>query len=370
MTGMTTGVRATSPQSEIHVDRSAVSENTEAVVRFVAPAKVYAVVKAGAYGHGATQVARAALDAGAHGLCVATTAEAWELTRVVPRTVPILVLGPSLRDDWGAGAAAGLEFVGHSAQEVAYLTEAGIAFHIELNTGLNRWGLTQLPHTMPPNAVGVMTHFAHGHLDPARSARELDTFLAMTAALGCDPIRHAASSGPLLTSRAAHLDAVRCGQLLLGLRPAVGDGIPTLDLRPALTWTSHISHVHKVGKGDRVGYGGRFRADRDTWLGVVPVGYADGFSTALSGSTVLVGADRAEIVGAVSMDYFTVTLPRQVPIGCEVTLVGQHQSIDDHARVAGVGNVELAVGVSRAATRGVFRYADQPRQATTACGAR
>jgi alanine racemase len=116
-------------------------------------------------------------------------------------------------------------------------------------------------------------------------------------------------------------------------------------LEPALSWHSHLAQVKLLRAGQSTGYGRRFVAERDTWIGLVPVGYADGFSRDLTGTTVRVAGEPRRAVGTVSMDSFAVELDRELPVGTPVVLLGHGVLAEDHARVAGTINYEIVCGI-------------------------
>src|SRR4029453_6508235 len=118
------------------------------------------------------------------------------------------------------------------------------------------------------------------------------------------------------------------------------------DLAPTLRWESYVALVKRLVPGDSTGYGRRFVADRATWIGVVPVGYADGFRRDMTGTDVLVEGVRRRVVGTVSMDALAVILDGDVAVGTPVTLVGDGILIEEHARVAGTIGYEIAVGLN------------------------
>src|SRR5262249_10120065 len=153
--------------------------------------------------------------------------------------------------------------------------------------------------------------------------------------------RHVANTAATLRLPEAQFDAVRCGVGLYGLSPFGSD--PAADgLEPVLSWQSEIDLCRLLRAGESTGYGRLFVAERDCWLGVVPVGYADGFRRDLSGTQVLVEGERRPVVGAVSMDALAVLLDHDVSPGTPVTLVGGGITLEEHARVAGTINYELA----------------------------
>jgi alanine racemase len=128
-------------------------------------------------------------------------------------------------------------------------------------------------------------------------------------------------------------------------------------LEPVLHWRSHLAQVKLLQPGESTGYGRRFVADRPTWIGLVPVGYADGFRRDLTGTDVRVDGDPCQVIGTISMDSFAVELGREFPVGTPVTLLGDGVLAEAHAQVAGTINYELVTGISsdpRRATRTVI----------------
>ena len=157
-------------------------------------------------------------------------------------------------------------------------------------------------------------------------------------------MRHAANSAAALRLPSARFDAARCGVALYGLSPFGED--PAVDgLEPALSWHSYLAQVKQLQPGESTGYGRRFVAEKPTWIGMVPVGYADGFRRDLTGTEVRVGGELRPVVGTVSMDAFAVGLERQEPVGAPVTIIGQGVLAEAHAAVAGTINYEVLTGV-------------------------
>ena len=145
-------------------------------------------------------------------------------------------------------------------------------------------------------------------------------------------------------------DAARCGIALYGLSPFGED--PAVDgLESALRWDSELALVKLLQPGSSTGYGRRHVAGQPTWIGVVPVGYADGFRRDLTGTEVRVAGGLRRVVGTVSMDAFAVELDRGLPPGTPVTIVGPGIGLDQHARVAGTIGYELACGINADPTR-------------------
>jgi alanine racemase len=329
-------------RSEITIDLGAVRRNVRRLLSDLDGAELWAVVKADGYGHGAVDVAGAALGAGASALCVATVPEALELRHEFP-SARIVVLGPTEGRDVAYARDAALELCA-ATDEIP----DGIPVHLKLDTGMGRYGLSQLVDPQP-EVVGLMTHLATADTDEGFAREQIDRFLTATSPYS-HLTRHAANSAAALRLPEARLDAVRCGIALYGLSPFAGD--PTEDgLDPALQWQSHLAQVKLLHVGESTGYGRRFVAERPTWIGIVPVGYADGFRRALTGTTVRVGGEDARVVGTVSMDSFAVELERELPPGTPVVLVGRGITLEQHAGVAGTINYELATGINASAAR-------------------
>ena len=325
-------------RSELTVDLGAVRRNVKRLRDVAGGAAVWAVVKANGYGHGAVDVAAASLGAGATALCVATVAEGLTL-RDELREARILVMGPtSTSREIVLAREARLELAVSSDE-----LPAGVPVHLKLDTGMGRWGLAELP-APEPGVVGLMSHLASADSDPDFTAGQIARFRDAT-----EPhrklTRHIANSAATLRFPDARFDAVRCGIAIYGLSPFGGD--PADDgLEPALVWHSQLAAVRRLQIGESTGYGRRFVAERPTWIGIVPVGYADGFRRDLTGTEVRVGGEPRRVVGTVSMDAFAVELEHELPAGTPVTLLGHGVLAEHHARVAGTINYELVCGIN------------------------
>jgi alanine racemase len=323
-------------RSELTIDLGALRRNVRTLLRALDGAELWAVVKADAYGHGAANVAAAVLDAGAAALCVATVPEGLALRTDFPGA-RILVMGPAGNREVADARDARLELAISDGE-----IPTGVRVHLKLDTGMGRFGLAEL---LPPPAevVGLMTHLATADTDETFAATQLERFRAATA--GFEHLtRHAANSAAALRLPAARLDAARCGIALYGLSPFGGD--PADDgLEPVLRWESRLAQVRRLEPGESTGYGRRFVAKRPTWIGLVPVGYADGFRRDLTGTEVRVAGERRRVVGTVSMDSFAVELDRELPVDAPVVLIGHGMLAEEHARVAGTINYELVCGI-------------------------
>ena len=326
-------------RSEITIDLGAIRHNARRLLDELDGAELWAVVKANGYGHGAGDVARAALEAGASVLCVATVAEGVALRRDRPEA-RILVMCPGER---AAAREAKLELV-VSGGEIP----DGIPVHLKLDTGMGRWGLSELPGP-PANVVGLMSHLATADSDPEFARRQVERFREATEPYA-HLTRHLANSAAALRLPEARFDAARCGIALYGISPFETD--PAEDgLRPALSWRSRLAQVRLLQPGESTGYGRRFVAGRPTWIGIVPVGYADGFRRDMSGTEVLVEGEPRRTVGTVSMDAVAVELDRELPVGTPVTIVGDGLLVERHAQAAGTIGYEIACGINSDPTR-------------------
>lgn len=324
------------PRSLVTVDLAAIRHNVRTLLGVLDGAELWAVVKADGYGHGAIDVGRVALETGAAALGVATLGEALELRGALP-FARVVVLGPTAPADVAKAREASLELCvvdGHIPEDVHV--------HLKLDTGMGRWGLTELA-APGSDVVGLMSHFAAADSDPAFTEAQLTRFLAATAS-HAHLERHIANSAGILRHPAAHLDAVRCGIALYGISPFGTD--PAADgLRPALAWASSVAVVKTLAPGESTGYGRRFVAREPTRIGIVPVGYADGFRRDMTGTELVVAGERALVVGTVSMDALAVVLPDAAGEGDTVTLIGDGVLIEEHARVSGTIPYEIACGI-------------------------
>jgi alanine racemase len=325
-------------RSELTVDLGAIRRNVKRLLAVLDGAQLWAVVKANGYGHGAVDVAAAAIGAGARALCVATVPEGLQL-REEFGTIRILVMGPTATSrEIGLAREARLELA-VSSDEIP----EGVSVHLKLDTGMGRWGLSELPDP-PAGVVGLMSHLASADCDAEFTEQQIERFRQAT-----EPhrrlTRHLANSAGALRFPGARFDAARCGVAIYGLSPFGSD--PADDgLEPALHWASQLAQVKLLAAGESTGYGRRFVAEQPTWIGVVPIGYADGFRRDMTGTEIRVGGEPRRVVGTISMDALAVELDRELPVGTPVTLLGHGVLAEDHARVAGTINYELVCGIN------------------------
>jgi len=329
-------------RSDITVDLGAIRRNARTLLRALDGAELWAVVKADGYGHGAADAGGAALGAGATALCVATVPEALALRRAFG-SVRVLVMGPASSREIADAREAALELVIADGE-----VPEDVRVHLKLDTGMARWGLSELP-APGREVVGLMSHFASADCDAAFTELQVERFRAATDAFS-HLTRHIANSAGALRYPSARFDAARCGIALYGISPFGAD--PGEDgLEPALRWDSHLGQVRLLQTGESAGYGRRFVAERPTWIGTVPVGYADGFRRDLTGTEVRVAGEPRRVVGTISMDALAVELDRELPVGAPVTLLGHGILAEDHARVAGTIAYELVTGIGRSPER-------------------
>jgi alanine racemase len=375
-----------SPRSLITVDLDAVRANVRTLRGFIPPdCGFFAAVKADAYGHGMVEVSKAAVEAGATGLAVATAEEGITL-REAGIGARVLVMGPLYAADQVMELAArNVECAVVSAETMALFHPAaarGVAarMHLKVDSGMNRQGLLprqvdgfleEIRAMAPMQVVGVMTHFACSPDDPASVDDQLGRFLPCVERARVDwPLAeaHAANSAATMVHPESHLDLVRCGIAVYGMSPFQGDAAGE-GLVPALSWRSQVVLVKEVPAGEGVGYSHTYRAPSDRKIGLVPVGYADGVFRALGNSgQVLIGGRRYPMVGRVSMDSFGVDLGEESTVrpGDPVTLIGRDGddriSAEDVAGWVGTINYEItcAISLARAERRFVGLAGDAP----------
>jgi alanine racemase len=337
------------------VERALATVDLGAIERNCArlPKPLCAVVKAGAYGHGATQTAQAALAGGAEWLAVATAQEVREL-RDHGVEAPVLVMGALTRDELRVAVEARADVVAWTRQ----VAELAPRVHVKLDTGMGRLGtkdrLEALRLAARPNVVGLMTHFATAdELDDELFDAQLDAFQSFVAQARRDDVTvHAANSAAALRDPRSHFSLVRCGIAIYGMDPFQEDP-DAHGLEPALSLRSWVAAVRRFEAGDSAGYGRRWTAPEPTWVATVPIGYGDGWRRALTNDCdVLIGGRRHPVVGAVSMDNVTVALApdADVSVGDEVVLIGRQRGerilAEEVARRLRTINYEITCGLS------------------------
>jgi alanine racemase len=354
---------------QVHVDLAAVTANVRSLCEHVRGTQVMAVVKQNAYGHGAVQCARAAIDGGASWLGVAHLAEAMQL-REAGLTAPVLCMTAVPGEDHEAAITAGVDLTAGSAEHLTGVIAAAAArtgttarVQLKADTGLTRGGAR--PGQWEPlieaalaaqrrglvRVTGLWSHFACSDLpgDPSIQAQLALFGDAVTVAdkAGVTPeVTHIANTAAALTVPESRLDLVRFGGAMYGLSTLPG-GAPSW-LRPAMSLRARLAMVKRVPAGTGVSYGFRFVADRETTLGLVPLGYADGIRRSATGHS-LVGWNgrRFPIAGTVCMDQFVVDFGDEpVAVGDEVVLFGPDgPSAQEWGEALGTISYEVTVGL-------------------------
>ena len=349
----------------VRVDLEAVEHNIRALQP--ADAALMAVVKADGYGHGAVEVARAALDAGATWLGVALVEEGLAL-RDAGLRAPILVLSEFPTGSEKDALAADLTPTVYTDRGVQAVADAAgalgrtAAVHVKVDTGMHRVGLHP-PEDAAPfvdrviragcDLEGLWTHFARAEEDELTTRRQLELFHRVIRDVrdhGMAPrIVHAANSAAAILYPEAHFDLVRNGIALYGLDPGGGLG-ERAGLRPALSWRSEVSAVRTLPAGELVSYGHRYGVAGGA-VATVPVGYADGYRRGLSDSgEVLIRGRRRRVAGTITMDQLLVDCgDGAVEIGDEVVLIGRQGdeeiTADELAALCDTINYEIICGI-------------------------
>ncbi len=346
------------PLTWAEIDLKALAHNCRELRRVTSPgADLMAVVKADGYGHGACQAARTALDHGARFLGVARFEEAVQL-RAAGFGAPILVFGHSLLGHVAYLAGNDIRASVSTVESARQLSEAAVSagktlkVHLKIDTGMGRLGL--LPDALGgvpaggsrPSAIqevlaiaslphleveGIYTHFANADTTDKTHVRgQFVLFMEFLEALEKQgfqaQFRHAANSAATITLPETHLDMVRLGIALYGLRPSEAVDCSRIHLKPVLSLKSTVIQVKTVGPGFSVGYGSTHRTSRFTQIATVPIGYADGFDRKLSSrGHMLVKGVRAPIIGRVCMDLTLIDVGHisGASLGDEVVILGR-----------------------------------------------
>lgn len=325
--------------AEINLDH--ISYNMEEMKRYIGEnVKVFAVVKANAYGHGDEEVAREALSSGASYLAVAFLDEALAL-RKKGIAAPILVLGMCRPEDVKIAADNKIALTVFQQQWLRDVknilpSASRLSVHLKLDTGMGRLGVRNKDELKELETIikgdprfkleGVYTHFATAdELNFSYFEQQLERFQEMISWFENRPeFIHTSNSASALIHPETHYNAVRMGISMYGLTPSpeIESVLPFL-LRPAFSLHTKLVHVKKIKKGERLSYGATYEAAEDEWIGTLPIGYADGWIRKLQGQEVLIEGQRVPIVGRVCMDQCMVKLPAELPIGTVVTLIGK-----------------------------------------------
>ena len=353
------------------IDLGAIRQNCARLKAELGDAELCAVVKADGYGHGDAACAEAALAGGATRLAVVAAAEAERIGRRFAH-VPLLTMGALAPEELDTALEAGSELTVWrrgfldlvAARARAHGRPARV--HVKYDSGMGRLGTRDAAEALALlracaentnlEPAGVWTHFATA--DEPESGffdEQLERFESVAATAREEfpgVVAHAANSAAVFREPRAHFDMARCGVAVYGLDPFQGDPAER-DLRPALSLRSYVADVKPFAAGDSAGYGQTWRADRETNVGVLPLGYGDGVRRGLSNNAeVLIDGRRFPLVGTVSMDNVTVDLGPDTAVepGAEAVLIGVQGDeailAEELARRLGTINYEITCGVS------------------------
>lgn len=349
------------------IHTQSLQHNLERVREFAPSSKVMAVIKADGYGHGIATVACSLKNADA--LAVASIDEALQIKQAVPDRPPICLLEGVFRiDELNEVFNSGFSLVLHNEEQVRYLehsqTDKPVPVWLKIDTGMNRLGIDassfeglyqRLESCEAVSEIGFMTHFACA--DDAQNPvtkTQLQQFEHVIE--GNTAIRSAANSAGIVQWPDSYYEWVRPGIMLYGSSPVLQQSADELGLKPVMSLESELIALHAVKKGESVGYGATWIAERDTTIGVVACGYGDGYPRhARIGTPVLVNNQRQPLVGRVSMDMITVELgdQRRAKIGDPVVLWGAGLSVDEVAAHSDTISYELLCQVTRRVEREV-----------------
>lgn len=351
------------PAAYAMLDLPALHHNLQVVRRHAPQAKVMAVIKANGYGHGMVRVAETLAQAGVDAFAVARVQEGIRLRKAGLLTRIAVLEGFTCAEELADLLAYQLDAVVHGAHQLPLLAQqpgqATIAAWLKMDTGMNRLGfapsefaaayeqLRRCPVVRQP--ISLMTHLANADApDDPVTVKQIRWF--QTTVAGLPGERSIANSAGILAWQEAHSDWVRPGVMLYGIAPFPNQHGAALGLKPLMGLHSRLIAVKPLAKGDTVGYGCHWVCPQDTVLGVVAIGYGDGYPRyAKPGTPVLVNGQRVPLIGRVSMDMITVdlaALPTAKP-GDAVTLWGDGLAVEEIALWADTIPYTLVCGVTQ-----------------------
>ena len=348
----------------IQIDSSALQHNLQRVKALAPASKIMAVIKANAYGHGVLTAAAALEQADAFALAMPGEAIALRKAGI---DKPLVVLhGFANREELQLCAEYRLQTVIHQAWQAELLGSADVPLDVwlKIDTGMHRLGIPlqqvdsvyrQLRDSDAVGEIRLMTHFANAD-DPSHSLnnKQLEEFIKVTSQI--DAERSMANSAAIVALPDSHFDWVRPGIMLYGSSPLLLRSAAELELKPVMQLESRIAAVQQVGKGESIGYGSAWRCPEDMPVGVVAIGYGDGYPRhAPAGTPVWVNGQLCPVIGRISMDSITVDLRplydqgNTVTMGERVVLWGDAPSVDTIAQHTGTIAYELLCHVGNSA---------------------
>ncbi|WP_315111103.1 alanine racemase [Clostridium intestinale] len=360
------------------VDLGRIEHNVKQIKSLCENKKIYGVVKADAYGHGALDIVQVLLKSGVTDLAVALITEALEIIKS-GINVPILILGftpltfaEDILNNNIEQTVYDLEYA-KKLSEIAQEKNKTAKIHIAVDTGMGRIGflpnekgmeavrqISKLPNI---NIEGIFTHFSTAdEADKTYSLEQLAKFNKFVDDLENEGIKinikHASNSAGIMDLPEAHFNAVRPGIIMYGYYPSNEVIKERLDLKPALTLKTSVVHVKTLPKDMYISYGRKYKTDKERVIATLPIGYADGYTRALSNKgKVIVNGKLASIVGAVCMDQcmIDVTDVGTVKVGDEVILLGENGNTrfnaDDLAELLDTINYEIICMIGRRVPR-------------------
>ena len=343
------------------IDLDAITHNVKQIKDLHPTKEIFAVVKANGYGHGDAEVSKVAIEAGVSCLAVSGLDEALRL-RQSGIEVPILVLGMTRLKDVPLAAENNISLTAHDEMWIEHLVSlpltTPIKVHLKIDSGMHRLGLmteeqvqknfNRLKTAPMVEVEGIFTHMATADSDKEYLGHQIETFKRLIANLDLSDVKyvHLENTATLLQKEFDFDHGIRLGLGLYGINPDK-EFIPIeFELKPALKLLSNLVQVKKIKKGDKVGYGATYEAQEDEWIGVVPIGYADGWTRSHQGRHVIVNGYECEIIGRVCMDQMMIRLPKQFPMGTEVTLIGDGMPVERVAAEVGTISYEILCLIS------------------------
>ncbi len=350
------------------IDLDAIKYNIDSIKRRVDTKELIAVVKADAYGHGALDVSKTLVENGATKLAVAVITEAMELRHGNINT-PIMILGYTPLEFAADLINYDIEQTIFDLEYAKKLSEIALNLgkkakvHVALDTGMGRIGflindnslneILKISSLKGLEVVGIFTHFATSdESDKNYSNKQYKKFTDFNEKLiskGVNiPLKHVSNSGAIIDMPNTYLDGVRAGIVLYGYYPSEDVLKQNLDLKKAITIKTQVAHVKILDKNEYVSYGRKFKTERKSIIATLPIGYADGYSRALTGKAkVIINGKFAPVVGTICMDQcmIDVTDIGDVHVGDEVIVLGKDKDLkfdaDDMAKAMGTINYEV-----------------------------
>jgi alanine racemase len=345
----------------IEINLSAVASNCSHIIRDTGT-PLMAIVKGEAYGHGALEVSRAAMEGGASWLGVARFGEARALRQSRIRA-PILVLGMVTPDEVDEAIASGVTLTLHSPETLELFSarsraaRQAVSVHLKVDTGMGRLGVFAeeiLPFARQVGAAGgIHIDGMYSHLSAAEDQNSFNEIQCQRFDLAVHAMEeaglrprwvHLANSAAAFYQPQSRYDMVRAGNVVLGLRIRIDQPLPDY-YRPALTWKAGLASCRLLPAGWNVGYGQGYTTPHEEFIGVIPVGYGDGLRL-VPGNQIIIDGIKCPVVGRLCLDQLMVRLPHSYPLGEEVVIIGQQGDsslwIHDLAALYQISQVDFA----------------------------